>query len=183
MRNNVHSLPLEYAVYSSTFLLFPTCLQMHFNAPDNKIRLPLFLRGGFSLVEIVIVLGIISFALIPLMASLAFAYQTDRAAKKSTDLALIIQTCSSLIRSVKPATLKSNLANTPITYYFADGGRYLGTTSTNAALYRCSVSLNTGVPQPQQRADTVVKIEYPSPGYAQSFSYPLRVFRYGANIP
>jgi|GEM_PF-3572775 len=29
---------------------------MHSSAPDNKIRLPLFLRGGFSLVEIVIVI-------------------------------------------------------------------------------------------------------------------------------
>jgi len=135
------------------------------------------------LVEIVIVLGIISFALIPLMASLAFAHQTNRTARESTDLALIMQTCSSLIRSVKPATLKSNPAGTPITYYFADGGRYLGTTSTNTALYRCTVSLNTSVSQTKQRVDTLVKIEYPSPGYAQSFSYPLGVFRYGANLP
>ena len=156
---------------------------MHSRAPDNKIRLPLFLRGGFSLVEIVIVVGIICFALISLMASPASAHQNNKTARESTDLSLIMQTCSSLIRSVKPATLESNLARTLITYYFADGGRYLGTTSTNTALYRCAVSLNTSVSQTKQRVDTLVKIEYPSPGYARSFSYPLGVFRYVANLP
>jgi len=87
---------------------------MHSSAPDNKIRLPLFLRGGGSLAEIVIVLGIIFIALISLMASLAFAHQNNKTARESTELALIMQTCSSLIPSVKPATLKSNLAGAPI---------------------------------------------------------------------
>lgn len=139
--------------------------------------------AAFSLIEIVIVLGIVAFALIPLMASLIVAYDQNEAARKITERALIMQSCESLVRNTRPADLKTKLSSGSLVYYFAEGGRYTGTQYTTPAYYRCTATPVAGGPQTNQRVCALMTISYPAPAYPNSFSFPVGSFNYGSKLP
>jgi len=109
-------------------------------------------REGFSLVEVVIALGITSFVIIAIIGLLSVGLQTSRESAEDTNLALMTQTTTALLRS-RPF---SNVFNSPnfgdatADYFFdANGdltrdaaGAPATTTDTNS-LFACTISRRT----------------------------------------
>jgi len=92
------------------------------------------LRGAaFSLVEIVLAIGIVSFALLGMMGLVSVSFQSERSSASDTDLAALSQQVFSSLRS-RPFT---NLSDT--NYFFdADGSL---TTNSAGAVYECAVTM------------------------------------------
>ena len=78
--------------------------------------------AGFSLIEVVLALGITSFTIISIIGLLSFGLQNSRESAEDTNLALITQTTTSLLRSqpftniLNSATFATN--NTNANYFF-----------------------------------------------------------------
>jgi len=79
-------------------------------------------QAAFSLIEVVLALGITSFAIISIIGLLSFGLQNSRESAEDTNLALITQTTTSLLRSLpftnilNSATFATN--NTNANYFF-----------------------------------------------------------------
>jgi uncharacterized protein (TIGR02598 family) len=139
---------------------------------------------AFTLVEIVIALGVVAFCIVPLIGTLAVAYQQGRDSQAKTEVALVLQSMETALRASAMqgtnsfADLKSRL---PLTNYFAEGGRYLG---ANASLsgttnfYRCLASTNA-LNSNSNTFGIKMVIQYPSPTYNQQVTNQISIFRYG----
>ena len=89
-------------------------------------------RHGFSLVEIVIALGIASFSLIAIVNLLAVGLKASREANTDTTVTAIIQTVSSRIRST------DDLQTLPSRIDYDQQGEE---SSAADAYYRCDISI------------------------------------------
>ena len=144
-------------------------------------------RAGFSLVEIVIALGIMAFCVVPLVGVLAVAFQQSREAQEKTEIAFVLQSMQASLRGAVSQginsldLLKARLSTAPQTNFFADGGRFLGTNATVSGVtnfYRCVVSTNA-FPSSPTRLSVTVEVQYPAPAYTKRVSLPVSLFRYG----
>ena len=134
---------------------------------------------GFSLIEIVIVMGIIAFCVIPLVGSLAVANQTSLTARESMEQALVLQSVQANLRAVRFELLRTNLLQ-GVTNYYGEGGRVLGTNSSSTSnFYQCAVKLNPTNASSNQIVASLV-ISFPAPSYSKRVTYPLSFFRYGS---
>lgn len=107
--------------------------------PRNRIR-------GFTLVEVVIALGIISFALVALIGLLPVGLDTFRRAVDATTTSQIAQELLSSATHAKYSAL-GQMAGTP--YYFDDQGKSgTGIDATNY-VYRADVAVSTSSDIPQ----------------------------------
>jgi uncharacterized protein (TIGR02598 family) len=144
--------------------------------PRNfQFRVP----SAFSLVEVVIVIGIVAFAIIPLIGTLGLAHETSRSAQESMDLALVLQSSRGMLENMEPATRRAGLSAGGFTNYFAQGGRFLGSSSPGEqAFYRVTI-----VPDPAASSDNLARAllvaEYPAPSYGVRVETPVTFFSYG----
>jgi uncharacterized protein (TIGR02598 family) len=90
-------------------------------------------EGAFSLVEIVLAIGIVSFALMAMLGLVSVSLQSDRSSASDTDLAALSQQVISTLRS-QPFT---NLSGT--NFFFDSDGSL--TTNSSGAVYECAVTL------------------------------------------
>jgi len=92
-----------------------------------------FQGNAFSLVEVVIAIGIVSFALLAMMGLASVSLQSERSSASDTDLAALSQQVFSRLRSLPFASLSDT------NYFFdADGSP---TTNSAGAVYECAVTL------------------------------------------
>ena len=141
-------------------------------------------RHAFTLVEVVLAIGIVAFCVVPLIGTLSVAYQQGREAQEKTELALIFQSAEAVLRgSVARGTnsFASLQASLPQTNYFAQGGQYLGTNlsvSGTTNLYRCLITTNALAATPNRSGVRIV-IQYPAPSYPKSVTNQFSLFSYG----
>ncbi len=88
-------------------------------------------RGGFTLVEVVLALGVASFGLISMMGLLTVGLKTFHDAMSATTETEIAQQMANQLQLANYSTIKS--ATTPTTYYFTQEG--IQTTAANAVYY------------------------------------------------
>lgn len=150
--------------------------------------------AGFSLVEVVLALGIVAVVLIPLIGLLVVAQQQNRESREKTEIALILQTVESALRAesqlgtVGIANRFNQLRTVVSTgsgtnWYFGVGGRRItGADPQNNALtqYRARFfSTNHDA----NRIVGVVTISYPrAAGFPNTNSFPLAIYRYGTRL-
>ena len=141
-------------------------------------------RRAFTLVEVVLAIGIVAFCVVPLIGALSVAYQQGREAQEKTELALVFQSVEAVLRgSVGRGTnsFASLQASLPQTNYFAQGGQYLGTNlavSGNTNLYRCVITTNA-LATTAHRSGVRVVVQYPAPSYQKSVTNQFCLFSYG----
>jgi uncharacterized protein (TIGR02598 family) len=109
-------------------------------------------REGFSLVEVVIALGITSFVIIAIIGLLSVGLQTSRESAEDMNLALMGQTTASLLRSRTFTNVlnSTNFGDTNADYFFDANGALTRDTSgapaTSAdtnSLFACTISRRT----------------------------------------
>ena len=107
--------------------------------------------GGFSLVEVMLAIGIMAFAILPLLAMLPIGLKLHRLAIDST---LTTQIVSRVTHEVQQTDF-TNLASlsVPLNYYFDDQGNLIGTNAAAVAtnslrLYDAQATINTQPPLP-----------------------------------
>jgi type II secretory pathway pseudopilin PulG len=145
---------------------------------------------GFTLVEVVLAIGVIAFAVIPIIGSLAVAMESSRLAELDLKKTLLTRTVRSHLQTEAASGLTrfDNLvdelrATGGRTIYLAEDGRLLpfsGTTPTNAYA-RCQVAIgpngfSTDAPD---RAIATMTLQFPAPIYATEFTTILPLSRYG----
>ncbi len=126
------------------------------------------LRCGFSLVEVVIALGVVSFALLTMMALLPLGLETNRVSAQETRAACILTELEADLRNTHPLANggKSQNFGLALPYqYDATSGRVMLNTSlsTNTVSAANSIGLNeneetssiTAVPPPSYQATVV----------------------------
>jgi uncharacterized protein (TIGR02598 family) len=140
--------------------------------------------SAFTLVEIVIALGVVAFCIVPLIGTLAVAYQQGRDSQAKTEVALVLQSMETALRASANrgtnsfADLRTKL---PLTNYFAEGGRYLGanaSVSGTTNFYRCVASANALQANANSFGISIV-VQYPPPAYQQQVTNQISLFRYG----
>ena len=97
-------------------------------------------RAGFSLVEVVIAVGIVAFAFIPLLGLVPMGLNASRQAIDTTVEAQIIQQMTSEALQTDFSTL-STLNNSALLYFDANGNV---TSSASSAIYKACFSVPTG---------------------------------------
>lgn len=100
--------------------------------------------GGFSLVEVMLALGVISFAIVSLLGLLTVSSASSRYSEEDTAIAAIARQVDTELRN----TLTANLPTAGATWYFDNDGKHLlsaGDSIPIDAIYRCEISL-TGDP-------------------------------------
>ena len=139
-------------------------------------------RHAFSLVEVVLVIGVLAFAVIPLVGSLTVAYTTSRAAQRNMEAALVLQSSKTIVDQMNFDVLRTNLTSGGLRFYFEQGGRYLGTNAAASNIfYRCTVVTNaTGVSTNLARLR--LQVAYPASNYPNQIELPSTVFRYGSRM-
>ena len=141
-------------------------------------------RSAFTLVEVVLAIGIVAFCVVPLIGALSVASQQGRESQEKTELALVFQSLEAVRRgSVGRGTnsLTSLQASLPQTNYFGQGGQYLGTNLSSAAttnLYRCVMTTNALTTNPNLLGVKIV-VQYPPPSYQKRVTNQFSLFHYG----
>lgn len=97
-------------------------------------------RAGFSLVEVVLAMGIVAVAFIPLLGLMPLGLSTSRQAIDTTIEAQIIQQMTSQAQQTD-FSLLTTLNNNSLLYFDANGNT---TTSASAAIYKAGFSVPTG---------------------------------------
>ena len=101
-------------------------------------------RGGFSLVEVTLAIGIMACAILPLVAMLPIGLRLHRQAIDSTVTSQIVSRVTHEVQQTDFSTLTALAA--PLTYYFDDQGNLLGTNTAAAnsslRLYDAQASMN-----------------------------------------
>jgi uncharacterized protein (TIGR02598 family) len=128
--------------------------RVEISRPDPAIRFNRF--SGFSLVEVVLAIGIVSFALLTIIGLLTISLSASRGAAEDTNLALMSPTVASVLNaqgftSVMANTAYAATAATPA-YYFdinnemtRDGnGNPISTPNANS-IYACTITRRTPV--------------------------------------
>jgi prepilin-type N-terminal cleavage/methylation domain-containing protein len=155
-------------------------------------------RQGFSLIEIVIAIGIVAFAVVPIIGSLVVAQTNARLAQRDFEICQVTRSTEALMRarsafgSSNFSALVTVLSNSPgAEFFFNKGGRLLTNVSypnpsgiDANAHYRVVARLNTStVPAtvPTNRATAQLVVSYPAPDYQESVTNPVSLFPYGTS--
>ncbi|MEY2906956.1 MAG: hypothetical protein RLZZ408_1427 [Verrucomicrobiota bacterium] len=145
-----------------------------------------------SLIEVVIAIGIISFAIIPLVGLLGMGLTSSTSANEDLAEAAIISYMQSDLRSRSPTTnawtTNSNaafsiLTNSSVsrTNYFDAQGSWVtnGATPTGTNLTRTVyVATFTNATNATNYIDYSILIRWPHPSYGKTNMVPSRLFRY-----
>ena len=126
----------------------------------NRIDPPRANDEGFSLVEVVLAIGIVSFAVISIFGLLTVATDTNKRARDGHSAAQLVQNEFERIRSLSSATF-------PVTYatrYYDASLKYLGTTLNGAAVYQLEIAILT--PAAPAPADRILNAEVRYPANA-----------------
>jgi len=128
-----------------------------------KIAIPAFLsircfpkKNGFSIVEVVLALGVITFALVAILALLPLALQTSNDSVNDTRTSLIAQ--DALLR-----LKKISLSDPAGPWWYDETGQWISTPPFSKALYRVDISIGTLSTYPPH---TDPAQQDPSNGYA-----------------
>ncbi len=124
-------------------------------------------RAAFSLVEVVMALGIFTFALVAILGLLPAAVLS---ARESLNLAASLQLADQLharLNAAPSASLKTG--EPPQTYFFNDLGAELDNTEADKAIYKASVSLEAA--DSDHLVRVAITIRPATGGATRSFSY------------
>jgi uncharacterized protein (TIGR02598 family) len=126
----------------------------------NRLDHPRASDQGFSLVEVVLAIGIVSFAVLSIFGLLAVATDTNKRARDEQSAAQLVETEFERIRSLSSATF-------PVTYvtrYYDASLNDLGTTPNSAAVYQLQIAILT--PAAPAPADRILNAEVRYPANA-----------------
>jgi uncharacterized protein (TIGR02598 family) len=134
--------------------------------------------GGFSLVEVVVAIGVVSFAVLATVGLLSVANDTNKRAKDEGSAARLAANEFERLRSLGSTSTFWTRTTGKLTYdprYFDSNLTDLGTTSTGAAVYQLEMSFiegpspsnpNPNPTPPPGTADVVVNAEVRYPAQA-----------------
>jgi uncharacterized protein (TIGR02598 family) len=132
--------------------------------------------SAFSLVEVVVAIGIVSFAVLSTFGLLSVATDTNRRARDEQAAAQLVQNEFQRIRS-----LSSNFPTTYTTRYYDASLNDLGTTLSAAAIYQLQIAIVTpAVPAP---ADRIFNAEVHYPANAVAANQNIVRFTTLMNLP
>jgi uncharacterized protein (TIGR02598 family) len=94
---------------------------------------------GFSLVEVVIALGVVSVAIVSILGLLSVLMLTDRESSADSSVAAMATEVIAELRSMPFSELQKKMQTQPIPYYFREDGSPQDSISTDT-LYRCNVT-------------------------------------------
>jgi uncharacterized protein (TIGR02598 family) len=162
-------------------------------ATKNHIALPKRQsRQAMSLIEVVIAIGIVSFAIIPLLGLMGMGLTSSTAANEDLAQAAIISYMQSDLRS-RPTTtnawtpnsnaafsILTNASATRTNYFDAQGSWVTnGATPTGTNLTRTIyVATFTNATNATNFIDYSILIRWPHPSYGKTNLVPARLFRY-----
>ncbi len=138
---------------------------------------------AFTLVEIVLVVGLVAFVLIPAIGALAMAYRSSQEARNNMESAVVLQSASTVLSGIPQSQLRQHLDAQDLELFFAEGGRFLGTNATAATntFYRVLVLRTPDLPATNAlRQNVILTVAYPSPTYNQTIQTPVSIFGYGS---
>lgn len=121
--------------------------------PDSELSTARRNRG-FSLVEVVLALGLISCALLPMVGLLSIGFTTNRESTEDMNLTLSAETALSILRFEGFASVSANTAYQPTDttpdFFFDTNGRLIvdaaglpATTPDSSAHYACFITRQT----------------------------------------
>ena len=124
----------------------------------NPLNHPSRSDAGFSLVEVVLALGIVSFAVLSTFGLLSVATDTNKRARDEQSAAQLVENEFQRIRSLSSANFPATYA----TRYYDASLNDLGTTLNGAAIYQLEIAIVT--PAPPAPADRIfnAKVHYPA---------------------
>lgn len=134
-------------------------------------------RKGFSLVEVLLAIGIVSFAVLSTFGLLFVATDTNKRARDEQSAARLVENEFQRIRSLSSA----NFPATFVTRYYDATLNDLGATVSGAAIYQLQIAILTpAVPAPADRIFNA-EVHYP----ANAAPSHQRVVRFTAliNLP
>lgn len=166
--------------------------QPRMNRPAQPRKAP----KAMTLVEVVLALGIVSFAIIPLIGLLGVGLKSNTSANDETAHACILAFMQSELRtrvySANAWTSASNTASHILTnpasarsYYFDAQGSWVASCAAGAtpsgaaatrALYQATCTNGTALTPGAIRYN--ISIKWPYPGYGRSRDLPATVFNY-----
>ena len=144
-------------------------------------------REGFSLVEVVLAIGVIAFAVIPIIGTLMVAMESSRLAELDLKKTLLTRTVRSYLQTEATSGLErfddlvtELRAAGGRTMYLAEDGRLLSPTNTNA-FARCQVAIGPGgfSTNAPDRAIASMTLQFPAPIYNTESKSILPLSRYG----
>jgi uncharacterized protein (TIGR02598 family) len=146
-------------------------------------------RGqGFTLIEVVLAIGLIGFSLLAIVGLMATAQRSSKEANESTAIALILQSSRGVLSGLSFTNLTNSLGTgSGVWMGFDREGRYLGrTTSSNAvntnAAYRVQVlPANAAALTNYSHLRAVITISSPPPVFNQTSTFPASFVRYGSD--
>jgi len=148
-------------------------------------------RQAMSLIEVVIAIGIVSFAIIPLLGLLGIGLTSSSTANEDLAEAAIISYMQSDLRSRSPATnawttnsnsaffILTNASAARTNYFDAQGSWVTNGTPTGTNLTRTIYAATfTNATNATNFIDFNILIRWPHPSYGKTYMVPARLFRY-----
>ncbi len=134
--------------------------------------------SAFSLVEVVVAIGIVSFAVLSTFGLLSVATDTNRRARDEQSAAQLAENEFQRIRSLSSANFP---ATTYVTRYYDTSLNDLGTTLTSAAIYQLQIAIVT--PAAPAPADRILNAEVHYPANAAPGNQNIVRFTTLMNLP
>ena len=152
-------------------------------------------HGSFSLVEVVVAIGVVSFSVLTTVGLLSVASDTNKRAKDEGAAARLAANEFERLRSLGATSEFWTRATGSLTYaprYFDSNLTDLGTTTTSAAVYQLQISFieapsaanpNPNPTPPPGTADVVVNAEVRYPAQAPAANQSFYQFTTLMNFP
>jgi uncharacterized protein (TIGR02598 family) len=134
-------------------------------------------RNGFSLLEVVVAIGIVSFAVLSTFGLLSVATDTNKRAQDEQSAAQLAQNEFQRIRSLSSANFPATYA----TRYYDAGLSDLGTALNGAAVYQLQIVIVT--PAAPAPADRIFNAEVHYPANAAGANQNVVRFTALMNLP
>lgn len=136
------------------------------------------LRGAFSLVEVVVAIGIVSFAVLSTFGLLSVATDTNKRARDEQACAQLVHNEFQRIRSLGSVNFPTT---TYATRYYDASLNDLGTTLTGSAIYQLQIAIVT--PAAPAAADRIFNAEVHYPANAAAANQKIVRFTSLMNLP
>lgn len=135
--------------------------------------------SAFSLVEVVLAIGVVSFSVLATVGLLSVASDTNKNAKDEASTARLASNEFERLRSLSSATFSTYYPNYSTRYYDSNSTD-LGTTKTAKAVYELHIQFST----PQNgTADALLNAEVRYPAQAPAANQSVSRFTVLMNIP
>lgn len=140
-------------------------------------------RSGFSLVEIMVAVGIFVFAIISVLGLLAVSNQANRAASEETVVAVIFQKVQEYLACRELQDLLTNAAyrDEDADFYFDIYGNELDAGARSQAVFQCTVTCDTAAGGSANYGQAILRVEYPfaaPPASRRSVIMPVGLANY-----